>query len=100
MFNNLAWLIKCGIFKFGFKLFGICIIVSYLVVNWNMVVVVFSELEVEGWIYSWNCSGWYINKDLLVVIFWLVNGDLGMACCYLEKIGFVLYELVLFELEY
>lgn len=98
--NNLARLIKRGILKPGFKLPGTRTIASHLAVNRNTVVAALSELEAEGWIYSRNRSGWYINKDLPVVTPRSVNGDLGMACCYPETTGFALYEPALPELEY
>jgi GntR family transcriptional regulator/MocR family aminotransferase len=98
--NNLARLIKRGILKPGFKLPGTRIMARHLDVNRNTVVAALGELEAEGWIYSRNRSGWYINEDLPVVSPRSVNGDLGMACCYPERTGFALYEPALPELEY
>mgnify|MGYP006270591941 CR=1 FL=1 len=86
--NNLARLIKRGILKPGFKLPGTRTIAQQLELNRNTVVAALSELEAEGWVFSRDRSGWYINKDLPLVVPRSANGDFGIACCYPSETGF------------
>ncbi len=92
--NNLARLIKRGTLKPGFKLPGTRVMALQLGVNRNTIVAALSELEAEGWIYSRDRSGWYINDDLPMVKPRSANGNLGIACCYPEATGFALYGAV------
>ncbi len=86
--NNLARLIKRGILKPGFKLPGTRTMAQQLDINRNTVVAALSELEAEGWVFSRDRSGWYINQDLPLVVPRSVNGNLGLACCYPSETGF------------
>jgi GntR family transcriptional regulator/MocR family aminotransferase len=98
--NNLGRLIKRGILKPRFKLPGTRTIARQLGVNRNTVVAALGELEAEGWIYSRNRSGWFINKDLPVVAPRSANGDLGLACCYPATTGFAMSKPKLPDLDY